>query len=94
MAGFGVLFTFITSVFALFGYLLYRSKHLRGRRGVLWGALVPLLGGIIGLIPYLATLFVSIPTLRDKLRTSFLAVEYSLPTTHPGRRLLHCRACR
>jgi len=70
MGGYGVFFTFITvglalliiaPIFALFGYLIFRSKHLRGRRGALWGALVPLLSGIIGLIPYLATLFASVP---------------------------------
>src|SRR5450631_2884051 len=66
MAGFQTLFSFLSvcialvfaaPIFASIGFLIFRLKHRKGSRGALWGAAVPLLCGIIGLVPLIATTF-------------------------------------
>jgi hypothetical protein len=70
MAGYQTIFSFLSvcvavvltaPVFAFFGFLIYRLKHRKGTRGALWGAAVPLLCGVIGLIPLVLTTFASLP---------------------------------
>jgi hypothetical protein len=49
----GIMLVIVTPLFALLGYVIYRRKHRSGKRGALLGAITPLLGGIIGIVPSL-----------------------------------------
>src|SRR5258706_1877911 len=70
MAGYGVIFVFIAvglalvifgPLFALLGFAIFRGKHRSGKQGALLGAIAPLLGGAIGIMPYFLGIVFTIP---------------------------------
>jgi hypothetical protein len=56
----GVALLIAAPLFAIIGFIMFRIKHLKGTQGAMRGALFPFLGGILGLIPYIVTILVSL----------------------------------